>query len=94
MVLLRCMLLIGSILLFCNMAAAVYTQFFNYGDRDADNEITDSEASKIKNLAWQFEWIRLKKLMHGDIQKKLDEGKGVTRIEFMEMSTPEGKWLL
>ena len=94
MVLLRCMLLIGSILLFCNMAAAVYTQFFNYGDRDADNEITEVEAQKIKNLAWQFEWQRLKGKMHDEIQKKLEEGKGVTYDEFMQMSIPGGKLLL
>ena len=94
MALLRCMFLIGSILLFCNMAVAVYTQFFNYGDRDGDNMITDNEAAKIKNLAWQFEWNRLKTLMVEEIQKKLDEGKGVTREEFMEMSIPNGKWLL
>ena len=94
MAILRCMLFIGSTLLFCNRVFAVYTTYFEYGDKNNDGVITDKEAEGNKNMAWLSEWRDLKEKMHSVIKEKLAKGEGVTRMEFAEMSLPHGKRLL
>ena len=94
MILLRCMLLIVSTLLFCDIAVAFRKKYFEYGDKNRDGKITDEEAEGNKNMAWLSEWRDLKRKMQPDVVDKLKRGGAVTFREFAEISSSHGKRLL
>ena len=87
------LLLVTLICLFSNkMVNSLYTNFFEYGDRDNNKIITKEEAENVANLAWQFEWYQLKKKMPETVKTK--EDGSVTFKDFMEMSLENGNLLL
>ena len=86
--------MIGSSLLFCNIAVAeVCGAFFEYGDLNGDGTITLKELQYQMNMAWYGEWFLITKKMPPEIQEKLSKGGNITRTEFDEMATPNGKCL-
>ena len=43
------------------------SQFFAYGDRNADGQIDTDDLSRIYNMAWVFEWTMLSKKMSDEV---------------------------